>query len=66
MYGCVAYYKNMNHKRTKLGPQWTKCAFVGYASNSKPYRFLNLESNVTIESREVEFFGKLITKDKES
>lgn len=56
VWGCLAYYKNTDPKRTKLGPRGIRCAFVGYATNSKAYRLLNLESNVIIESRDVEFF----------
>ena len=58
--GCLAYCKN-NNPRTKMGPRGIKCAFVGYATNSKAYRLLNLESNVIIESRDVEFFENLLT-----
>ncbi|RVW39390.1 hypothetical protein CK203_096135 [Vitis vinifera] len=47
--------------KTKLGPRAIKCAFVGYASNSKAYRLLDLESNMIIESREVEFFENLLS-----
>ena len=61
MWGCLAYCKNNDLKRTKLGPRGIKCAFVGYASNIKAYRLLNLESNVIIESRDVEFFEFLLT-----
>ncbi|RVW22265.1 Retrovirus-related Pol polyprotein from transposon TNT 1-94 [Vitis vinifera] len=53
-------YKTDPHK-TKLGPRAIKCAFVGYASNSKVYRLVDLESNVIIESREVEFFENLLS-----
>ena len=60
VWGCLAYYKN-NNPRTKMGPRGIKCAFVGYATNSKAYRLLNLESNVIIESRDVEFFENLLT-----
>lgn len=56
----------MDPKRTKLGPRGIKCAFIGYLQNSKVYRLLNLESNVIVESQDVEFFENLITKDKES
>ena len=63
MWGCLAYYKNNDPKRTKLGPRGIKCAFVGYASNSKAYRLLNLESNVIIESRDVEFFEHLLASE---
>ena len=48
--------KNNDPKRTKLGPKGIRFAFVGYATNSKAYRLLNLEFNVIIESRDVEFF----------
>ena len=60
VWGCLAYCKN-NNPRTKMGPRGIKCAFVGYATNSKAYRLLNLESNVIIESRDVEFFENLLT-----
>ena len=64
VWGCVVYYKNMDPKRTKLGPRGIRCAFIGYAPNNKAYRLLNLESNVIVESKDVEFFENLITKDK--
>ena len=66
VWGCLAYYKNLDPKRTKLGPRGIKSAFVGYASNSKAYRLLDLESNVIVESRDVEFFENLTTKGKSS
>ena len=44
-----------------MGPRGIKFAFVGYATNRKAYRLLNLESNVIIESRDVEFFENLLT-----
>ena len=34
---------------TKLGPKGIKSIFVGYAQNSKAYRFLDLQSNVIVE-----------------
>ena len=40
----LAYYKKIDTNKTKLGPRATKCAFVGYASNSKAYKLLELES----------------------
>ena len=59
--GCLDYCIKKYPNKTKLGPRVTKCAFVGYASNSKAYRLLDLESNVIIESREVEFFENLLS-----
>ena len=44
---CLAYCKKMDPNKTKLGLRATyKCAFVDYASNSKAYRLLDLESKV--------------------
>ncbi|RVW47574.1 Retrovirus-related Pol polyprotein from transposon TNT 1-94 [Vitis vinifera] len=61
VWGCLAYCKKTDPHKTKLGPRAIKCAFVGYASNSKACRLLDLESNVIIESREVEFFENLLS-----
>ena len=47
-----------------MGPRGIKCAFVSYTSKSKAYRLLNLESNVIIESRDVEFFEHFLTSEK--
>ena len=49
-----------------MGPRGIKNAFVGYASNSKAYRLLDLESNAIVKSRDVEFFKNLTTKGKGS
>ena len=62
-WGCLAYCKNNDPKRTKLGPRGIKCAFVGYAKNNKAYRLLNLESNTIIESKDVEFFEHLLASE---
>lgn len=66
MWGCLAYYKNNDPKRTKLGPRGIRFAFVGYSINSKAYRLLNLESNVIIESRDVKFFEHLLISENKS
>ena len=60
VWGCLAYCKKNKPNRAKLGSRAIKCAFVGYASNSKAYRLLDLESNIVIESREVEFFENML------
>ncbi len=68
VWGCLAYCRTPDPKRTKLGPRAIKCAFVGYAQNSKAYRLLDMESNTIIESRDVEFFENslsLESKDNE-
>jgi hypothetical protein len=55
VWGCLAFYRVPDPKRTKLGPRAIKSVFVGYAENSKAYRLLDLSSNVIVESRDVEF-----------
>ena len=66
VWGCLTYYKNLDPKLTKLGPRGITSAFVGYASNRKAYRLLDLESNVIVKSRDDEFFENLTTKGKSS
>jgi hypothetical protein len=55
VWGCIAYFRVPNPKRTKLGPRAIQSVFVGYAMNSKTYRLLDLSSNTIVESRDVEF-----------
>ena len=52
---CLAFHRVPDPKGTKVGPRAIKSTFVGYAKNSKAYRLLDLESNVIVESRNVEF-----------
>lgn len=63
---CLIYCKSMDSKRTKLGLRAIKCTFEGYAANIKAYRLLDLQSNAIIESREMEFFEKLLSCDDNS
>lgn len=62
MWGCRALVRIPDPKRTKLGKKAIECVFVGYAQNSKAYRFLTMEStnsinqNTILESRDAEFF----------
>ena len=37
--------------------------FIGYAENSKAYRFLDLDSNVIVESRDAEFIENKFIND---
>lgn len=45
-----------------MGPRRIKYIFIRYAQNSKAYRLLSLESNVVVESINVEYLKKLIAK----
>lgn len=66
VWGYLAYSKNTDLKRTKLIPRGIKCDFVGYAQNSNAYRLLILETNVIIESHEVDFFENILSSDNDS
>nr|KAJ0199823.1 hypothetical protein LSAT_V11C600321130 [Lactuca sativa] len=66
VWGCVAYYRTPDPKRTKLGARANKSIFIGYAQNSKAYRLLDIDSSVVVESRDVEFFEDKFSKDEEN
>ncbi|KAJ9547539.1 hypothetical protein OSB04_020082 [Centaurea solstitialis] len=66
VWGCVAYYRTPDPKRSKLGDRAIKSIFVGYAMNSVAYRFLDNESGVTLESRDADFFEDKFLKDSEN
>ena len=63
VWGCLAFYRVTDPKRIKLGPRNLKSVFVGYNQHSKAYRLLDLESNVIVESRDVEFIKHKFTND---
>lgn len=48
VWGCRAYYRTPDPKRSKLGAQAMKSTFIGYAQNSKAYRLLDDESGVVV------------------
>ncbi|GKB25313.1 zinc finger, CCHC-type containing protein [Tanacetum coccineum] len=50
----------------KLGPRGLKSVFVGYAKDSKSYCCLDLDSNVIVESRDVNFFDNKFRHDSTS
>lgn len=45
VWGCSAIMKVSEPKRKKLGERGIECVFLGYAENSKTYRFLVIELN---------------------
>ena len=63
MWGCIAYFRVLDPKRTKLGPRAIKSVFVGYAVNSKTYRLLDLSFNTIVKSRDVEFIKNKFIND---
>jgi hypothetical protein len=51
-----AYYPNLSATAThKLSPRSSLCVFLGYSSDDKGYRCLDLHSNLIILSRHVTF-----------
>ena len=58
MWECLSFYRMIDPRTSKLDARGIKSIFVGYDENSKEYRLLNLDSNVILESRDVEFIEK--------
>ena len=65
LWGCIAYFKVLDPKRTKLGPRAIKSVFVGYVVNSKAHRLLDLSSNTIVESRDIEFIENKFINDSQ-
>lgn len=38
VFGCIAFFQNHAHQRSKLDPCALKCVFVGYSSSQKGYK----------------------------
>ncbi|KAJ9538566.1 hypothetical protein OSB04_031299 [Centaurea solstitialis] len=66
VWGCVAYYRTPDPKRSKLGARAIKSIFVGYAVNIKAYRLLDKETGVIVESRDVDFFEDKFSEEAEN
>ena len=72
MWGCLAKVQVPKPKRVKIGPKTVDCVFIGYATNSKAYRFLvhksenpDIHNNTVIESDNAEFFENIYPYKKE-
>ncbi|KAJ9536248.1 hypothetical protein OSB04_un000581 [Centaurea solstitialis] len=66
VWGCIAYYRTPDPKRSKLGARAIKSIFVGYAINSNGYRLLDKETGVIVESRDVDFLEDKFSDDAEN
>lgn len=53
----MAFYRSHDLRRLKLSCRGIKSIFIGYTKNSKAYKLLELDSNVIVEFRGVEFLG---------
>ena len=57
VWGCLTYVRLTDPKMPKLGIKATTCGFLGYAINSKAYRFFDLE-NKSFLNLVMQFFMK--------
>ena len=72
VWGCLAKVQVPKPKQVKIGPKTIDCIFIGYANNSKAYRFLvykseipDIHSNTIIESDNAEFFEDIFSYKNE-
>jgi hypothetical protein len=56
VFGCVAYAKVPDERRSKLDAKATKCLMLGYCEGTKAYRLICLETKKIIKSPDVTFF----------
>ena len=72
VWGCLAKVQVPKPKQVKIGPKTIDCIFIGYANNSKAYRFLvykseipDIHSNIIIESNNAESFEDIFSYKNE-
>ena len=56
VFGCVAFAKVPDEKRSKLDAKAIKCLMLGYCEGTKAYRLICLDSKKIIKSPHVTFF----------
>ena len=67
VWGCLAYVRIPDPKRSKLASRAYECVFIGYAIHSKAYRFYDIKNNLIVESLDADFFeDKFPFKSKNS
>lgn len=54
-FGCISFALIPSHKHLKLNDKSKKCVFVGYYSETKPYKLFNSITGKAIASRDVNF-----------
>lgn len=55
IFGCLAYSHIPKERRTKLEDKAERCMMIGYDSNAKAYRLVNLRTLKVVVSRDVIF-----------
>lgn len=64
VFGCLAIAHNSTHGSDKFAPRGILCAFIGYPSNTKGYRLLNLTTMQPLLSRHVVFHEHIFPLNK--
>ena len=65
VFGCIAYVHILKKNRSKMDGKASKCILVGYASEQKTWRLINLENKELIISRDVIFDEKHFWRSSE-
>ena len=55
IFGCIAFAKVSDARRTKLDAKAEKSVFLGYCEGTKAYRLMSVETKKIIQSRDVTF-----------